>query len=151
MNTMLSSATELEARVRNHVYAMMAANMPDMLFAFDLAEGLDASPNKAGALFDQNNNFALFELNIENGRRAGPGWVSPRRYWGVLDLAFVMKGPRDKVRYTGMVETFANWFQDQTINGIRFRTYIPTPPVHLRGFTSYNGVINFEFEISLTR
>jgi hypothetical protein len=47
------------------------------------------------------------------------------------------------------MEAVANWFQDQTISGIRFRGYLPTPAIPLHGFTAYNGVINLEFEITL--
>lgn len=151
MNTMLNSASELELRFRKYAREKMAEFRPADLFTFDLDEGVDAGPMDAGAVLEQDEDFWLLELAIGTGRRAGPGWVSPRRYWGELSLALFTKKPRDKVLYTGMLESMANWFQDQTIEGIRFRTYIPTQTVPMRGFTSYNGVINFEFEINLMR
>ncbi|MNY26489.1 hypothetical protein D3C86_1603420 [compost metagenome] len=57
----------------------------------------------------------------------------------------------NKVLYGQQVEAVADWFQDRTVDGMRFRTFLPTPAVPLRGFTTYNGVIDFEFEINLTR
>lgn len=151
-NTMLGSMTEAHLRVRNFLNGKFGTEMPDALYTFDLDECIDASLTEAGVLLEQDKDFWLFELNIGRGRRAGPSEVSPRRYPGELDLAFFTKKPRDLVKYTGMVEAVANWLQDRTIDGIRFRTFTPvTPPVDIHGFTSYNGVINFEFEISMTR
>jgi hypothetical protein len=150
-NTMLSSMTESHLRVRSYLNDKFAAEKPDALYTFDLDECIDASLAESGVLLEQDQDFWLFELNIERGRRAGPSVVSPRRYRGELDLAFFTKKPRDQVKYTGMLEAVADWLQDQTINGIRFRTFNPTSPVDIHGFTSYNGVIVFEFDIYLTR
>lgn len=147
-NSMLSSMTEVEERIRNYVHSKVT---PDMLYAFDLIECEDVSDNAAGTLLEQDKDFWLFEVYVEGGRRAGPGWHSPRRYTGSLDLAFFTKSPRDKVKYTRMLESVADWFQDQTIDGIRLRTFIPSSITPLHGFTSYNGVISLEFEINLSR
>lgn len=151
MNTMSDSLVHAETRFRIFAMATMAAAYPDALFTFDLEEGVDACPRSVGAVFDQDEDFWLLQFNIETGNRAGPGTASPHRYWGELDIALFVKGPRDKIRYTGMLENLADAFHSRTIEGIRFRTFIPTPPAPVRGFTSYNGVINFEFEISLAR
>lgn len=148
MNTMLSSMTEVEERIRNYVHSKVT---PEMLYAFDLTECEDTSDNGAGVLVEQNKDFWLFEIVIDNGKRAGPGQHSPRRYYGSLDLAFFTKAARDKVKFTRMLEDVANWFQDQTIDGIRLRTFIPSSTVPIHGFTAYNGVINLEFEINLSR
>lgn len=150
-NTMLTSMTEVHARVRDHLYAQFDALMPNALYTFDLDTAIDAGNGDAGPLLAQDDDFWLFELHIERGRRAGPSEVSPRRYTGELDVAFFTKAPRDTVRHTGTLEAVANWLQDQTINGVRFRTFIPVAPVSIHGFTSYSGVINFGFEINLTR
>lgn len=144
-NTQLSSQTELEIRFRNYVDGKVSTQTR---YAYDLAEGLDLSDNKSGDLFKQNNDFVLFELGITDVRRAGPSVVSPTRVWGTLDLSLFTKATRDKVTFGGELEAFANWFQNETISGIRFREYVPTSVVPLHGFTSYNGVINFEFEIA---
>lgn len=147
MNTMLSSLTDLDVRVRNFVFERAVG----MRFAFEMTEALDLGELKVGDLFEQNEDFWLFELNIDDVRRAGPGWVSPRRVEGSLDIALLTKAPRDKVKFSRQLEEVADWFQDDTITGIRFRSFIPTPAVPIRGFTAYNGVINLQFEINLAR
>lgn len=148
MNTMLSSATDLEARIRDFVVEKAG---PTMLYAFDITEAVDLGDQGAGDLFEQDQDFFLFETVFDKASRAGPGWTSPRRYWGTMDLTLFTKAPRDKVRFSLELERVADWFQDATINGIRFRSFLPTSTVAINGFTAYTGVINFEFEISLTR
>lgn len=148
MNTMLSSLTELEVRVRNYVVSKVS---PEMLYAFDFVEGQDLSDNDAGVLLEQDADFWMFELDVQGTGRAGPSRVSPRRVRGALDISIFTKSPRDKVKFNTLLEGVANWFQDETVDGIRFRTFLPTPAVPMHGFTSYNGVINFEFEIALSR
>jgi hypothetical protein len=140
---MPESMVAAEKLFRDYVYSKVSAGM---LYAFDFAEGIDVSLNAAGALLEQDNDFWLFEWYIDDVGRAGPSRVSPRRYWGALDISVFTKTPRDKVKFTGMLENVANWFQDETVSGIRFRTFLPTPAAPLKGFTSYSGVINFDFE-----
>ncbi|WP_443699593.1 hypothetical protein [Pseudomonas sp.] len=144
-NTQLSSQMELEVRFRNYVDDKVPA---DMRYAYVLEEGMDLGATRAGMLFQQNKEFYLFELVIDDVNLAGPSVVSPTRVWGTLDLTLFTKAPRDKVEFGTKLEQVANWFQRSTISGIRFRTYMPTTVVPLHGFTSYNGVINFEFEIA---
>jgi hypothetical protein len=148
VNSMLSSMTEVEDRVRTYFETKVT---PEMLFAYVFAEGLDLSDNHAGVLLEQDSDFWLVEVNIEQAGRAGPGRNSPRRYWGSLDLAIFTKSPPDKVEFYSKLEAVADWFQDETVDGIRFRTFLPTSTVPVHGFMSYNGVINFEFEIALSR
>lgn len=143
-NTQLESLTQLEHRFRSYVDDKVS---PELLYAYNLEEGLDLSTNRAGQLFQQNKDFCLFELSIDRVRRAGPSRVSPTRVWGTLDLSIFTKAQRDKVKFAGQLEGMANWFQNETISGIRFRDYEPTSVVPSHGFTSYNGMINFEFEI----
>lgn len=140
---MPESMVAAEKLFRDYVYSKVS---PEMLYAFDFAEGTDVSSNAVGALLEQDNDFWLFEWYIDDVGRAGPSRVSPRRYWGTLDISVFTKAPRDKVKFTGMLENVANWFQDETVSGIRFRTFLPTPAAPLKGFTSYSGVINFDFE-----
>lgn len=144
-NTQLDSLTELELRFRAYVDDLVS---PEMRFAYDFTEGLDLSENNSGILTEQNADFYLFELVIERTGLAGPSVVSPGKVWGTLDLSLFTKAPRDKVKYGGRLEAVAGWFQRKTISGVRFRTYTPTSTVPLHGFTTYNGVINFEFEIA---
>lgn len=143
-NTQLSSLTELDIRFRNYADDKFP---PEALYAYNLEEGLDLSLNNAGELFQQNKDFILLELSIDQVRRAGPSRVSPTRVWGTLDLSIFTKGQRDKVKFGSQLEVMANWFQNETISGIRFREYQPSSVVPSHGFTSYSGLINFEFEI----
>jgi hypothetical protein len=147
-NFMLGSLTELDTRVRDFLRTKVT---PDMLYGYDFVEGLDVSVNDAGALLEQDKDFWLFELNVDQVGRAGPSQVAPRRVQGSLDISLFTKAPRDKVKYGRKVEAVANWFQDQTINGIRFRTFVPVAPAPLQGFTAYGGVTNIEFEIYVQR
>ena len=145
---MLGSLTELDTRFRDWLRTKVT---PDMLYGYDFTEGLDVSVNDAGALLEQDKDFWLFELNINDTGRAGPSEVAPRRVLGSLDVSLFTKAPRDKVKYGRKVDTVAEWFQDRTINGIRFRTFTPTPPAPLHGFTAYGGVTNIMFEIYVQR
>lgn len=147
-NFMLSSTTDLEVRLRKYVDSKVT---PEMLYAFDFVEGWDCSENNAGVLLEQDKEFFMFEASFDRTDRAGPSWVSPGRAWGTLDLSIFTKAPRDKVKYARRLEAVAGWFMDETVDGIRFRSFLPTPPAPVNGFTSYNGVINFEFEIAYNR
>lgn len=147
-NFMPESLNDMEVRIRSYIDSKVP---PDMLYAFDFVEGWDCSDNKAGLLLEQNAEFYMFEIGVERTGRAGPSWVSPGRGWGTLDLSIFTKGCRDKVKYSRLLEIVAGWFMDDTVDGIRFRSFLPTPPAPVNGFTSYNGVINFEFEIAYNR
>lgn len=147
-NFMLSSLTDMDIRFRDLLATKVT---PDMIFGYDFVEGLDVSVNDAGVLLEQGNDFWLFELDIDNVKRAGPSQVAPRRILGSLSISLFTKAPRDKVKYGRRVETVANWFQDQSLDGIRFRTFVPLPPTPLHGFTAYGGVTNIEFEIYVQR
>jgi hypothetical protein len=145
---MLASLTDLDVRFRDYLVTKVT---PDMLFGYDFVEGLDVSVNDAGVLLEQDQDFWLFELNIDRTSRAGPSQVAPRSVQASLDITLFTKSPRDKVKYGRKVEAVADWFQDQTINGIRFRTFEPVPPTPLHGFTAYGGVTNMVFEIYVQR
>lgn len=145
---MLGSLTDLDARFRDWLATKVT---PDMRFGYDFVEGLDVSVNDAGVLLEQDQDFWLFELDVISVKRVGPSQVAPRRVQGSLDVSLFTKAPRDKVKYGRKVEAVAEWFQDRTIDGIRFRTFTPVPPAPLHGFTAYGGVTNIEFEIYVQR
>lgn len=145
---MLSSLTDLDVRFRDYLATKVTQ---DMVFGYDFVEGLDVSANDVGVLLDQDRDFWLFELNINDTGRAGVSQVAARRVLASLDISLFTKCPRDKVKYSRKVEAVADWFQDKTINGIRFRTFAPTPPAPLHGFTAYGGVTNMVFEIYVQR
>lgn len=145
---MLDSLTDLDVRFRDYLATKVT---PDMRFGYDFVEGLDVSVNDAGVLLEQDGDFWLFELNISDTGRAGVSQQAARRVVGSLDISLFTKSPRDKVKYGRKVEAVADWFQDQTISGIRFRTFAPVPPAPLHGFTAYGGVTNMVFEIYVQR
>lgn len=145
---MLGSLTELDDRFRNWLRTKVPT---DMIYGYDFTEGLDVSVNDAGVLLEQDKDFWLFELSVDSVKRAGPSQVAPRRAVGSLDVSLFTKCPRDKVKYGRKVDAVSEWFQDRTINGIRFRTFNPVPPAPLHGFTAYGGVTNIEFEIYVQR
>lgn len=145
---MPESIADMEVRIRSYIDSKVT---PDMLYAFDFIEGWDCGAREVGLLLEQNDEFYMFETSLNRTGRAGPSWVSPGRGWGTLDISIFTKQPRDKVKYTRLLEIVAGWFMDDTVDGIRFRSFLPTPPAPVNGFTSYNGVINFEFEIAYNR
>lgn len=145
---MPESLTDMEVRLRTYIDSRVPAGM---LYAYDFVEGWDCSDANAGLLMEQNADFYMFETSMDRTGRAGPSWVSPGKGWGTLDLSIFTKAQRDKVKYLRLLEAVAGWFMDDTVNGIRFRSFLPTPPAPVNGFTSYNGVINFEFEIAYNR
>lgn len=143
-----TSINDMEVRLRSYIDSKVS---PGQLYAFDFLEGWDCSDNKVGLLMEQNEDFHMFEISLDRTGRAGPSWVSPGRGWGTLDLSIFTKCRGNKVKYSKDLEIIAGWFMDETVNGIRFRSYLPTPPAPVNGFTSHNGVINFDFEIAYNR
>lgn len=139
------SLVEAEVRIRKYVASQAATGM---LYGFDFEEGFDFSLQDVGSLLEQENDFWLFECHVMRTGRAGPGQNSPRRAWCEMDITLFTKQARDKIRFTSQVEAVSNWFADKTIDGIRFRSFEPTPATPLHGFTAYGGVINYQFEIA---
>lgn len=142
--SMLNDAADFLTRTRDVVFANAPANM---LFTFDQDEFVDMSAQQAGPLLRQDNDFWLFETEIDDTRRAGPSMVSPTRCYGSLLIKLYSKRPRDEVRGLRALEEVADWFADRTIQGIRFRTFLPLTTGKESGFTSYRGVITTDFEI----
>lgn len=141
---MLESLADFEVAVRDRVFDMAGTGYR---FSFEATDAIDASDNDAGALFDQNEDFWLFEADIDDTGRAGPGASSPRRAWGSLSLTLFTKAPVNKVPALRELETVAGWFRDQTVGGIRFRSFLPVQPARIQGFTAYSGVITCAFEL----
>lgn len=142
---MLASIVDAEIVVRDTVFDRAPA---DLRFAFDFTEAHDAGQVGAGPLFSQNDDFFLFETEIDDSGRAGPSQASPIRCWGHLALALYTKDGDRKFAHLRQLEGVSRWFADQTLQGVRFRSFIPTSASRVMGFTSYGGVISFAFEIS---
>lgn len=140
---MMTSYVDALTAVRDIVFEKVPA---DLRFAFDFIEAEDLSPLQAGPLFRQDADFVLFEAEVDTSRRAGPSQVSPTRWWGTLAIAVNTKKIGQDIPYQRQLEQLANWFAEQTINDIRFRTFTPLSMSRVRGFASYSGVLNFDFE-----
>lgn len=136
------SITDLHAVIRRHT----AVEILDLPFSFDDEVIEDASKFGLGELFLQEKPFLILSSVILSSRRAGPSKVSPSRYRGELYITYLTKEP-STLKDARLLEGVANKFAEQTIDGIRFRTYTPYPLSKDNGFTSYRGVIDFDFEI----
>lgn len=141
--TMLSSLADLHIRMRDHVFAMA---QPGTRFAFDL-DGVDVGDLQCGELFEQNDDFWLFEIDVDDVRRAGPGTGSPKRCSGSLSITYCTKTAGNAVPALAQLESVAAWFSDQTITGIRYRSFVPIRSARIQGFTAHSGVMNCDFEI----
>lgn len=115
-------------------------------YTIDPLEAMDMSDFGSGPLYDQNSDFLTFEHVIINSFRVGPTKVAPTRYQGDLIISYNTKKPYQP-NNGKILEQAAKWFQEQTVDGIRFRTFTPYPVGKDRGFTSYTGVIPFDFEL----
>lgn len=140
---MMNSYVEALADIRDVVFANAPANMR---FAFDFVYAEDVSDHQAGSLFDQDEDFYLFEAEVDTVRRAGPSRVSPTRYWGSLSISVNTKVFGREIPYLQALETISSWFAEKTIGDIRFRTFTPMSTSRVRGFDSYSGVLSFDFE-----
>lgn len=142
--TMLTSLVDLHTRMRDHVFSLAA---PGTRFAFDIVDAIDVGDLQAGELFEQNEDFWLFEIDVEDIGRAGPGMNSPKRCSGSLSITLCTKAGSNAVPSLASLEAVAAWFENQTIQGIRFRSFLPVRPAKIQGFTAYSGVMNCDFEI----
>lgn len=113
---------------------------------FSLFQPDDAGPLQAGNLFNQNLDFIMVEVMIDDVRRAGPGVLSPRRVWGGLELGHYTKDRLDPLLATRTLEQVGDWFREETIGGVRFRDFLPTGEVRDRGFQVQTATLPFQFE-----
>ena len=119
-----------------------------MRFCFGLGDDTDAGQTAAGPLFKQDGDFFMFEAEIVDVERAGPSRSSPFRCFGTLGFSLMTKNSSRELHHRKLLEQTARWFADKTIRGIRFRSFLPVSTTQLIGFTSYSGVINFDFEMT---
>ena len=115
-------------------------------FSFDDHTNRDATASRLGDLFQQDNPFFTFRNVILNSKRVGPTKTAPTRYFGDLFITYLTKKP-SSIKDAKLLEGIANKFAEQTLDGIRFRTYTPYPVSKDNGFTAYAGVIDFDFEL----
>lgn len=119
---------------------------PDYSYSFDPLEAMDMSSKAKGPLHNQNSDFLYFEHTLIRSFRVGPTKVAPTRYQGELYISYMTKKPFS-LNNVKIIEQVANWFSEQTVDGIRFRTFTPYPVGKDRGFTTYQGVVPFDFEL----
>ncbi len=136
------SVVDADIVIRDTV-AAMALTQP---YAFDKNTFEDASAAGLGNLMGQNDPFFLFSSQILNTRRTGPAVTAPTRNYGDLTIGYFTKNPSDLVDLA-LLEQVANQFAEKTIQDVRFRTFTPFPPGVRNGFTRYDGVIDFQFEL----
>lgn len=142
---MLESIADLHVRTRDIVFSRAPS---DLLFAFDIQDSVDAGASSAGPLFEQNEDFWLFELDIIDTGRAGPGKQSPRRCWASLSISYLTKRHGNVISGLRKLEEVAAWFRNQNISDVRFRDFLPVSPARIQGFTAHSGVINCDFELT---
>lgn len=130
--------------IRNRVFEMSDNVTP---ITFDLETMMPVEGPEI-SLYKQNSPFLQFHMQINSSRRVGPSAVSPTRYYANLYVAYFSKErSQDPANSAKLHEDVANWFAEQTIDGVRFRTFTPYPKSKDNGFTQYLGVIDFDFEL----
>lgn len=139
-----TSTVDGDIAIRDTVFEKADAAMR---FCFGLSDDTDAGQASAGPLFKQNGDFFMFESEIVDVERAGPGRASPLRCYGTLAISLMTKNSRE-IHHRKLLEQTARWFAEKTIRGIRFRSFLPVSSTQLIGFTSHSGVINFDFEMT---
>lgn len=123
-----------------------ALDLSEVPFTMDLNGYLSMSPLKDGDLFRQNSPFLILEPVFNGTHRVGPTQVAPTRHYCTLRITYLTKTP-DFFTDKKLLESVGNWFAEQTIEQVRFRTFTPYPISKANGFTAYDGVVHFDFEL----
>lgn len=118
----------------------------DLPFTMDINSYASMSPLKDGDLFRQNEPFLIIEPVFDNTFRVGPTVIAPTRHYCTLRITYLTKSP-DFFADKELLESVGNWFAEQTHEQVRFRTFTPYPVSKANGFTAYDGVIHFDFEL----
>lgn len=136
------SVVDVETVMRSRVLE----NIEGHLVTFDIHTMEDSSQAGKGDLTRQNDPFLHFHIEIAHSRRVGPTVIAPTRYYGDLYIGYFTKKPK-YIKDAKLLERVADWFAEQTVEGIRFRTFKPYLKSKEHGFTQYLGVVNFDFEL----
>lgn len=145
---MLNGFADFSVLVRNIIVANAT---PELRYCFSVVNSEDASSNQSGSLFRQNEDFVLFETEIDRVSRAGPGVESPRRAWAEITIGIFTKDVSDPIGKLRLLEEIGGWFADKTVGGVRFRQFQPLGESTLMGFRTHDAVINCAFELKPTR
>lgn len=103
-------------------------------YSFDALTLIDASPLDSGSLINQDGDFLVFDVDLVNTYRVGPSLVSPTRVLCELNLSYYTKTP-GTVRDCEFLENVASIFAERTVEGVRFRTFLPFSERVVKGFT----------------
>lgn len=141
---MYPSVTAVSRAVRQIIFENHA---PGDSFCFSLDNTTDAGPNQRGDLFEQNGDFFLIEVEVDDVYPAGPGIHSPRRVDGGVDIRYLTKDRMDDLGAQQRLEDIGNWFSDQKLKGIQFGLYAPVGAGELLGFQRYSGTVPFSCDL----
>lgn len=139
----MQKVAEIHGLVRSVVFDHLPAGQG---ICFSLYRPEDAGPLQLGDLFHQDADFMMVEVRIDEVQKSGPGIHSPNRVFGGLEITFHTKDRFDEVGAQQTLEAAGNWFAQETIDGVRFREFVPTGDGRDRGFMMYSGTVVFEFE-----
>lgn len=113
---------------------------------FNLTQTMDASPKKAGDLFKQDEDFIMVETIIDDVMKTGPGIYTPNRVIGGIEITLHTKNSLNPDDYQSKLEDIGMWFAQKTIEGVRFREFVPTGDGRDGGFNTFSSSIAFQFE-----
>jgi hypothetical protein len=139
----MDNVNDIHRVVRSELFSLMPMQ-GRICFGYLTPE--DAGPNTLGDLFEQDLDFLMVEVMIDDVRRAGPSTSSPRRVWGHIEFALHSKGRLNTYTLASTLEAVANHFREETLQGVRFRDFTPSGEARDRGFTASTGVLPFDFE-----
>lgn len=137
--------SDIRRMVRDRLFANL---WPGTGLCFSLYKTKDAGPNQLGELFHQDQPFLMVEVRIDDVTSASPGSHTPRRVLGALEITYHSKSSLDATGAHHLLEQSGNWFAQDTIEGVRFREFIPTGTGRDQGFQFYSGTIVFEYKDS---
>lgn len=139
----LANVNDIHRVVREKAFEMLPAGTG---LCFSLYQPFDAGPEQLGELFDQNNNFLMIEVRIDDVVKSGPGKYTLNRVFGALEIAYHSKDRLDMIGAHHLLETTGKWYAQKTIDGVRFREFVPTGDGGDRGFQVYSCTVIFDFE-----
>lgn len=138
----MRNLVEVKHMIRDQLFDDLP--LPRICFSYFIPE--DAGPGMLGDLFEQDKDFLLVEVDIASVGRAGPGRFTQRRAYGSLDLTYYTKDRLDPLGAEKTLEDIADKFQEETVGGVRFKSFTPTGEMRDRGFSAYSGSVPFSFD-----
>lgn len=144
----MDNVNDIHRVVRTELFSLMPE---DGRICFSYLVPEDAGPANLGDLFKQDLDFLMVEIELSPVRRAGPGQGSPRRVAGAIHFSLMSKDRMNTYGLAARLESIADHFREETLQGVRFRNFTPTGEMRDRGFTASTGVLPFDFETRAKR